>query len=390
MAKQKHRQFEIMQQFEHFNTEALDNIFRWLDKLDSQYLAVKHDKDEKAEHFHIFVKLDNARTFDDIARQCGIQKNYLQKIEKGWRNALAYAFHLTDNSKDGKYRYNDTAVIRSKGVDVAAIFKNNEEYEEQKLRQEQLKDFILQYGDCKISKKQLLEKMTAKDYDKNALMIKRAREFRQLVVKERNMDVIYICGDSGSGKTTFAKYLARVQAYDYFVSGSGKDVLDGYDKEECIILDDLRADVFTKAELFKLTDNNTNSSVKSRYANKDISQCKLMVITSVKTPQTLYNWSTFGDDVDESFKQFSRRLNNTFVFIANNGDIWECKYEDGTNPSSKILKNKAPFSMQEVFTVLGIERRIGAPTMQRIYELVKEDIKNHNEATNDGADDLPF
>lgn len=386
----RRRMFEIMQYYEHFNNEQLDNVFYWLEKVNCKYLAVKHDKDEKESHFHIYVQLEDARAFDDIARQCKIKKQYIQKIEKGFDNALAYAFHLSESAKnDGKYLYDESAVIRSKGVDVSAIFAKNEEIEEKKNHKSNIKALMLKYGECEISKRDLLDKINASDYNDNALLMKKMREYRQLKVRERNMQVIYICGESGSGKTTFAKYMARLQNYDYFVSGSGKDVLDGYDKEECIILDDFRADAFTKAELFKLTDNNTNSSVKSRYQNKDISYCKLMVITSIKTPHTLYNWETY-EDKDETFKQFARRINNCFIYIANNGDLWECRYEDTDKPTNPTLKKKAPFTMQEVFAVLGIERRIGGDVMSRIYEAVLKDVQEHNESTNDGADDLPF
>lgn len=385
-----YRQFELMQYFEHFDTAALESVFCWLDKLDCKYLCVKHDKDTKAEHFHLYVKMVNARTFDDIARQCNVKKQYLQKIEKNWDSALAYAFHLTDSAKDdGKYRYDENAVIRSKDVDVSAIFEKHKDYEEKKMKNEELKKLILQYGECEISKRDLLSSMSADDYNRNALLIKRMREYRQLKVRDRDMQVIFISGESGSGKTTLAKYFAKIQGLDYFVSGSGKDVLDGYDKEECIILDDLRADAFTKAELFKLTDNNTNSSVKSRYQNKDISYCKLMIITSIKTPHSLYNWTDITDK-DETFKQFSRRLNNTFLYITNNGDIWECKYEDNEKPLKGVLKNKAPFTMQEVFAVLGIEKRVGEDLFKEIYKLVRDDVQAHKDSNNDGADDLPF
>ena len=55
-------------------------------------------------------------------------------------------------------------------------------------------------------------------------------------IKERNLEVVYITGGSGSGKTLSAKYFAEKFGYDSFVSGSGDDFLDGYDKEECLII----------------------------------------------------------------------------------------------------------------------------------------------------------
>lgn len=381
--------FEIMQQYAHFDNAQLENIFSWLDKIECSYLAVKHDKDDKADHFHLFVQLEGARTLGDIARQCNVEKQYIERIKKRWDNALAYAFHLTDGAKeDGKYQYDETAVIRSKNVHVSAIFEKNKEYETEKVRREGIATLMEKYGACEISKRQLMAKITAKDFHAHYSLFMHMQKFRLMLIKERNMQVLYLCGESGSGKTTLAKYFANVFNYDYFVSGSGKDVLDGYDKEECIILDDLRGDAFTKAELFKLTDNNTNSSVKSRYNNKDISYCKLMIITSIKTPHTLYNWSDFTDK-DETFKQFSRRLNNTFLYITPNGDIWECKYEDLENPEKAILKNKAPFDMVQVFAVLGIQRQIGEDVMKKIYKVVTDDIIKKNAEGNDGGD-LPF
>ena len=59
---------------------------------------------------------------------------------------------------------------------------------------------------------------------------------------ERHMDVIYIYGTSGTGKTTFAKHIAQQRNLTTFISGSGNDFLDGYTQEECIILDDFRGE----------------------------------------------------------------------------------------------------------------------------------------------------
>ena len=101
-----------------------------------------------------------------------------------------------------------------------------------------LEQLILDYGDLKISKRQLMSQLTAADYIKLAGKIKKAAEFRSAKITARNLEVIYINGKSGSGKTVFAKYLAEQLHFDFFVSGSGEDFLDGYDKEECIILDD--------------------------------------------------------------------------------------------------------------------------------------------------------
>jgi len=379
------RMFEIMNDCDKLN---IDKIFDWLNGLDCKYLAVKHDKDlPRAPHYHIFVKLTNKRRVNDIAKQCEVKSNYIQKV-KSWKNALAYAFHLTDNAKnDGKYQYQRDSIISYQGVEIDEIFKLSKEYEQQYEYDKQLNELLYQYGECNISKSEMLKRMSAKDYDRLSLRFKKMAEYRIMKVRDRDMKVIYITGGSGSGKTTLAKYMARIMNYDYFVSGSGKDVLDGYDKEECIILDDLRADVFTKAELFKLTDNNTNSSVKSRFKNKDISYCKLMIITSIKKPQDLYDWKTNTfEDKDETFDQFTRRLGQVYVQIQDDGVVLNCKFNDITN---KVDKELASINMSMVFDLLGIEKKIGSSNLDNIFAKIHDDYKAKKDL-HEGSEDLPF
>lgn len=377
--------FEIMNECDLLD---LSIIKEWLSGLDCQYLCVKHDMDlPRKAHYHVFVKMMNERTFKDIAKQCHTQPQYVERV-KGWKNALAYAFHLTQTAKDdGKYLYTSDAVVFSSGVDINAIFKLSKEYEEKKSHDDELKKLLYSYGNCEISKNEMLKRLSAEDYNKYALMFRRMQDYRIMKVRDRNMNVIYITGVSGSGKTTLAKYMARVQNYDYFVSGSGKDLLDGYDKEECIILDDLRADAFTKAELFKLTDNNTNSSVKSRFRNKDISYCKLMIITSIKTPKDLYNWDTIlEEDKDETFNQFARRIGNRFLYITEDGTILECTYDLDLTRTNKKVQD---ISMNDVFMLLGIERKVGTSIMNDIFAKIKNDL-DEKKVKYEDKDDLPF
>lgn len=374
------RMFEIMNECDRLD---LNKIKEWLVGVNCKYLCVKHDKDMPREpHYHIFVKLENARTIKDLSLQLGIESQYIEKIKK-WSNALAYAFHLTAGAiNDGKYQYDDKSIIFYNGIDVSGIFKMSDIYQSQRIHEEELKKKMLEYGECNISKKEMFKYMSAEDYNKYDRMFKRMQEYRVLKVRDRDMTVVYICGDSGTGKTTLAKYMARTQNYDYFVSGSGKDVLDGYDKEECIILDDLRGDAFTKAELFKLTDNNTNSSVKSRFKNKDISYCKLMIITSVKDPKTLYNWNEIIDK-EETFKQLARRIKNTFYYIKPNGNIISCTYDLDYETT---IKKDMPFNMNQVFQLLGIEKVLGTDVVDKIFEKVKQNIDEEQKKN----DELPF
>lgn len=342
----KIRMFEIEQQAKYLDFDALSHIKKWLDKNDCIYLAVLHDKDENTEpHFHIFVKMNGARSIDDIARQCSIDENRIQHIKK-WKNAIAYAFHRTDTARH-KYQYSADAVEFCKGVSYDDIVAIDEQYK----HNDYIVELLYQYGDCKATKKEIMENISPQDFHKYKRLYDNMKTYRAMKMGVRDMQVIYITGGAGSGKTTLAKYMAYQLKYDYFVSGSGADVLDGYDKEECIILDDLRGDAFTKAELFKLTDNNTNSSVKSRYNNKDISRCKLLIITSVKMPCALYDWKS--EEPNEPAAQFARRLNNMLISISN--DKEGTVYQSQLNDKLEVIDTqKAGFNMSLVYGILNI------------------------------------
>lgn len=232
---------------------------------------------------------------------------------------------------------------------------------------------ILDYGECKISKKQLMTYLSALDYQKLRSKIKAMQEYRAFKIGDRDMEVVYITGQSGSGKTVFAKYLAEKLHFDYFVSGSGDDFLDGYDKEECIILDDFRASSMRFAEMLKMIDNNTNSTVRSRYYNKDISNCRLMIMTSIYEPCDLYQFfkSDDGDTpMKEPIMQFYRRLGNHFFAIASNGDIEE--FATDSDDMFKSTKTGAKLgNINEVFSELNIVPG-GVRTTSLIGNLLKK------------------
>lgn len=214
-------------------------------------------------------------------------------------------------------------------------------------------ELINQYAELKVSKKNLMKKLSFNDYanPKIRSLIKAAQEYRHLKVSERNLEVVYITGSSGSGKTTAARYYANKLNYDEFVSGSGDDILDDYDKEECLILDDFRAGSMKFMEVLKMLDNNTNSSVKSRYNNKDLSNCKLIIITSIFSPQDLYKVLQ-DESSNEPSEQFYRRIKHHYFKIEENKEILEysLKKDKFNEPTGKTLG-----SINVIFNELGIE-----------------------------------
>lgn len=364
---------EIMQYIEYYTIDQLKERLDHYKKAISEYAYILHDKDklptgeDKAPHFHCIIKFNDGcdYPFERLAKMFKLEKQYLNHIKKSYANALAYITHRTDTAKH-KHQY-DFDEVKSNFDYATRLAEISAEVKETRDRKDEIDDLLTQFATFKLSRNALIEHLTPLEYDKNKRRIDNMSAYRNEKTKkeQRNMRVIYISGTSSSGKTTLAKYMASTLGYDFFVSGSGKDPLDGYDNEEAIILDDLRADVFTKAELFKLLDNNTGSAVKSRYYNKAINHCKIIFITSIKAPSDLYEWN--ANDKDESPKQFARRLDYTSILIRPNGKVVQRALNDELRANGDT---EAPFDMEAVYLTLGIVKKSKGITdlLQKVAE----------------------
>lgn len=76
-----------------------------------RYAYIKHipEAEEKKEHFHLILSLDNPRTIESLSKRVGVPKNLIQSI-KGLRGSCRYLVHI-DN--EDKYQYDLTQVIVS-------------------------------------------------------------------------------------------------------------------------------------------------------------------------------------------------------------------------------------------------------------------------------------
>ena len=126
------------------------------------------------------------------------------------------------------------------------------------------------------------------------------------------MKIIFIHGDSGSGKSTYAELYAKMlcekKGYrDFSRSSASNDIMQDYMGEDIFILDDYRdVDEMTgKAEslsdTLKMLDPHYASSSKSRYTNKTF-MGKLIIITSTKDPLLWF------EGTKEQRWQFFRRI----------------------------------------------------------------------------------
>lgn len=334
-----------MQQLEYLTLEDLE---KGLDhNAVKDYAYILHDKDEnadgtkKAAHWHICLRFKDSVPTESICNWFGITENYINKIRGRFADALAY---LTHKNAPDKYQYLDEEVKSNFDFAKEVASRNNRAAEKE--RREEIVNLITAGI---IREYNYTDYISPQEYDRFRKSIDNAFNYRKdkLEGSDRDMKVIYIYGESESGKTTYAKELAIQNDYSYYISSGSNDLLDGYKGQDCLILDELRPNFIDLSDLLKLLDNHTQSTIKSRYKNKML-ECKLVIITTSMNIERFFK-SLLGYG-DEDIKQLKRRCEiyvkmtpltmTTYVYQPEQGKYMYVSTYDNPMASRYVKKDR--------------------------------------------------
>jgi plasmid replication protein rep and AAA-class ATPase domain protein len=312
----------------------------------SEAYAIKHDKDTslvfdsvtssitsklKEPHIHALLKFSKGATLTDLAVKIGLEPQYLEKAKSGrygYDNLLAYLIHAKDKDK---YQYTPEEVFTLKGKDYLEVVH---ERQGSWLKGKAKKEVLQSYEDIdllidnilneNITKKEILlnkqyhtlytvHKVKVNDAIKSIGEIKCARTKDELENGEFKKTILFIYGESGLGKSTFAKEIAKslIQLAKLnnkkwqSVLTAGTNMFDEVNGEEILLLDDVRGDSLTASDWLKVLDPYNISPISARYQNK-IGAAKVIIITSSKHPLTFF-YHTKGNN-REDLSQYVRRI----------------------------------------------------------------------------------
>lgn len=301
------RNVEVMQEVERgFTLQFVNDICAEWSSL-KDYAYILHDKDDTRPHIHLMLRFHKPVPTSAIINKFGgvIEFQHLNKCY-AWNSAIAY---LTHRNRPNKHQYTDDCVFSNYDWKKDAQDALNSD----KSKLEALAEKIAS-GECRqynytnyitdvfySSYKRKIDALFQYKYDALALENK----------GDRNMELMYIYGGSGTGKTTFAKFMCNKLGMSYYVSSGGKNPLDNYGGQDVIILDDLRPSDYKFNEFLKLTDNHTSSMVSCRYYNKSLVWCKLMIITSTLKISDFY--ANMQESDGEQAKQLKRRFGEVYI-----------------------------------------------------------------------------
>ena len=292
------RQMEVVSQPEFIKGDIQEIIKSH--KTIKKWAYILHDKDDTAPHYHIYLNFEVGVDSKIVAGWFGIEEQFISKVKGRRTDVLLYLTHGNDSQKN-KHQYDPSEVIAN--FDFETEIKNAK---------------IL--GDWEnYSYAQQLS------YVHTLPPSERTRAFRELrllwqeqcqwlsLQTDRNIAVYFICGKGGVGKTYYAKKLLKKMNLDYCISSSSNDPFQDYLGQKAIILDDLRDRVFENFEdLLKILDNNTMSSVQSRFTNKVFNGEIIIITSSVPLVHWYRGKNSKGNPFNiagEDLVQLYRRIN---------------------------------------------------------------------------------
>lgn len=310
----------------------------------TSYAYIQHDKDTSPDgpvglHFHVYMNFNGSP----------VKFKYIKEAFpfgdiKESRSKNACVQYLIHKNNPEKFQYEKTEIIHNMEQDkFEAMFINDRKVS--KLSDEdELVQVLNDIADMKIRRFNFSEHVNVELYSKYKTRIDNAFKYRDMLYlqdKSREIDVWFVAGDGGNGKTTIAKKYAEKQFNGVCISSSSNDPMQDYLDEDVLILDDLRDNDFSFQDLLKILDNHTKSSIKSRYNNK-IFMGKLIIITSYKD---LDNW--YASVPLEARAQLYRRIsqyvkvddeNVSFFYMDKHGN--KKKFLQFKNPVKEILKQE--------------------------------------------------
>ena len=295
-----------------------------------KWAYIIHDKDDTPPHYHIYLNFDRSSIdFSTVAGWFGIDAQFVSKVHGRASDMLLYLTH-GNNSQKNKYQYSPTEVVANFDFEVEISNDLGIGYFEKFSYAQQL-----QY----VNSLPMAEKLTA--FTK---LEKHWKIHCQALTLEpnRHVEVMFIQGKGGTGKTFYAKKFLASRGLDFCVSSSSNDPFQDYLGQKAIILDDFRDNCFEFADFLKILDNETASTIKSRFTNK-VFNGEMIVITSSVPLEWWYRYLKYNKD--DTLTQLYRRIS---CYVVVTKDFVEV-FDDGVDlrtgrPAglARVFKNEVP------------------------------------------------
>ncbi len=323
------RHFEIMTDADKLQVDIQEVCNGY--KTIKNWAYILHDKDDTRPHYHIYVHFGtSAVSLDLVAKWFKVPENFVSKVKGRRVDVLQYLTHSNDTQQH-KHQYSPDEVI--------ANFDINSEIEASKI----IGDFE------KYSYAQQLEYVNSLPISEKSKVFSQLKKLWEIYCQcltlqaDRDIQVVFIDGKAGTGKTTYAKKLCRALNYDFCMSSSSNDPFQDYMGQKAIILDDMRDEAFDFVDLLKILDNHAASSVKSRFNNK-VFNGEMIIITSSVPISFWYRQLKYSSSGMDSLTQLYRRISSYVEVLKDYIKVYDEGLDEYGKPKGnpQIFENEIP------------------------------------------------
>lgn len=369
----KRQGIEYCQQDEYGAKKDIKKLEKWCKQQGHEYSYIHHDRDTytavdeaenadhkagtpKPKHWHMMIRFVGTEySINDLVRLHGIGEigKYTGmwrtigtkggKFDNNYENAKAYLVHATKQAMtDNKTAYNPEEVKASYNyVDFLEGYRKESEKIEAKAKKKEDKDsynkklaeFMEKIYNHEIPKYQSKDKYfelvcdLPQQYERDKRLIKSAYEtrFEQDVARgmERQIAVIYIYGNGGTGKSTFAEVVANmvgkpIKDYnDTYKMQAGKGGWEGYSDQSVVLWNDFNDSTMSYRTFLQNMEPTSPGSKDARYKNVDASMAEVVYITADKDVHDIYLQA-----LPTNREQIYRRMAMMFKFTDQTIEIW--------------------------------------------------------------------
>lgn len=309
------------------------------EKVVAKYAWILHDKDGGVVHAHIEMQLRTPLKTTTICNKFGVRENQIERIKGTWADALDY---LTHRNAPKKHQYDAS--------EVHANFDWEKVAEGSTSNQKKRLDMLIRgITDGEIRAYNMTDYITGEEYVKYERKIKAAQTYRMQYVKTHleelvdMKDIVWIYGQTGTGKTTFAKECAKGYKLAYTMTSLGKNPFDDYQDEPCVIVDDLRPDDLKFQDLLGVLDPYNFKHAAARYHNKAL-QTELIIVTTILSPEEFARTCNGEELGVEDARQLFRRINT--VYEITKQEVIEYEFDTDTYTTRNIVSRYPNYWLQ--------------------------------------------
>lgn len=166
---------------------------------------------------------------------------------------------------------------------------------------------------------------------------------KEMKAKNQSIPVLWYYGKTGSGKTRKAKEECEKRGINYYLAG-GSRPFDGAvglsaDEQEALIIDDLRPNIVHYIDLLQIFDPSNYDVVVSTYHRKAFLMPKIIIVTSLYSPEEFY-FASATDDTDDTNddKHLNRCITQVLRFTKEKIETITTEFKETGSAALRILQ----------------------------------------------------